>query len=1295
MGNEICCSNSGKPEQEEIKSSKPQKNIISKEKSIDNNCPISLKVNFDKNHLIKHDNETEDINDNIDIILNDQNVYDLNDNNSPQNNNEIKYSYKNNNFQNSIQNINNGNIYEKKDSFKDIFISRNPFEDRDTLSTKNNFQFHNSLNLKNHFFNNSNNNLFSNVSTIKTNKLSENEKFRAQSLTNNNIYNSNNILNIKKQNENNMIHFSINNNDNKIDDFNQIIGKETVSLIKPNDFNINQISFNGSTNNNIFSNNNYIVGDNINENIISNNIGYSNINNNNINQNNNYIDDININNNIIKNETTNIPQNQYFIQNDNNIQNNDLIQDKYINQNTYKNDNINNNINFDNKNTSVYSTNDINLIQNININQENDIITNGNTDYNLMSNNLNSPRNEIIQNKTNIQNNNIYPYNNNYIIQNNDNDNNNKTQDSSNHTEKNEKSKSKENDEEDEDDISFSKKEIDFIFNEGGKKLEYLKKGEKSPEIKTLKDLLDTEYRKAYKSQIPDSEENSSQAEKTEFSKRTISVREIQPLKNETIEEKPEFGKEHFNQEKIITKQNKGIEKTIVKKPIVYTTISPKKYIKTLSPEKRQVVESKPKYSKIIESPTKVEYNIKNIDVMSKDDLNKLINNSVNNNISNNNEINNIDKINTIDNNINIDDNKGIENDNDNYSLYSFKDNINDKNIHSSLKNIQEKKIIIESKQNNDYNPMKDNINKITNENIRYQSQIKSNNIIPNLDLSIKTSTSYIHYDNLNKNNENNLYSENIEMSPVTETRHIKENPISIKKSITQYNNNINNLNIFDNSSTIEYNQSNIYPLSMTYGKPNYYRQPTLFQQYNQSRPFQKTNKLNLNNEYDLNNIKKAKSLDINTNIPNINNSFNMYGEINNINNTFNNNHQYKNEDINGISSIKPESSSILNVDYLNSIKNSDLSSKSSFVQRTYSLGSHRSIISNSPNNQNNDMNNSPYLNQRSMSQKEFSEPFLRSNRFNENKSQVFSHRYESPIGDNKNIINNSINNNNILNNSLYQQNQIANNHPININNIAIEEENRQIINYYLNMNCNNISTFSPNSFKLFYPQFEDHFKIPENEIYAQKELTNYINNNPNLQEKYIGSVNQYNQMHGFGRLISPNSQKIGTWRNGQFSGWGREISNNGEVYEGKFKNGKISGKGIYKYKDNLYIGDFDNNIRQGKGEKITKNYYYKGEFNRDKIDGYGKIQFINSNDGKIEYEGFFKENNIEGKGIMKWNNGNVYEGYVKNGKMNGYGRFIPKNGVDIKGLFKDGIRIEATEINNSQIYNNNKKYYY
>ena len=132
------------------------------------------------------------------------------------------------------------------------------------------------------------------------------------------------------------------------------------------------------------------------------------------------------------------------------------------------------------------------------------------------------------------------------------------------------------------------------------------------------------------------------------------------------------------------------------------------------------------------------------------------------------------------------------------------------------------------------------------------------------------------------------------------------------------------------------------------------------------------------------------------------------------------------------------------------------------------------------------------------------------------------------------------------------------------------------------------------------------------------------------------------------------------------------------ENFEGKFNDGKIDGKGIYKYKDILYIGDFENNLRQGKGEKITKNYYYKGDFNNDQIDGYGRIQFINSKDGESEYEGFFKKNNIEGKGIMKWKNGNIYEGEVKNGKMNGEGIFKIQNGPIIKGFFKDGVKVNA-----------------
>ena len=92
----------------------------------------------------------------------------------------------------------------------------------------------------------------------------------------------------------------------------------------------------------------------------------------------------------------------------------------------------------------------------------------------------------------------------------------------------------------------------------------------------------------------------------------------------------------------------------------------------------------------------------------------------------------------------------------------------------------------------------------------------------------------------------------------------------------------------------------------------------------------------------------------------------------------------------------------------------------------------------------------------------------------------------------------------------------------------------------------------------------------------------------------------------------------------------------------------------------------------------MTKYLQYKGEFNRGKIDGYGKILFINDKEGKIEYEGHFKENNIEGIGVMRWNNGNMYEGEMKNGKMNGRGKFIPFNGIPNEGIFKDNVKVSA-----------------
>ena len=242
---------------------------------------------------------------------------------------------------------------------------------------------------------------------------------------------------------------------------------------------------------------------------------------------------------------------------------------------------------------------------------------------------------------------------------------------------------------------------------------------------------------------------------------------------------------------------------------------------------------------------------------------------------------------------------------------------------------------------------------------------------------------------------------------------------------------------------------------------------------------------------------------------------------------------------------------------------------------------------------------------------------------------------------------------------------------------IDIDEHTKQIIRAYSSMDMTSTNNFYPDNYKLFFYSYSPQYsQVPQSEIYTRKMMKYLINNDPSKEAIYTGGFNYNNQRHGLGQLKEPNCLKIGTWKNGEFSGWGRVIYNNGQAYEGKFTNGKLNGKGVYKYKDALYVGDFSNFIRQGKGVLMNNKFRYIGQFNMGKIDGYGKIIFYEDKEGEGEYEGFFKNNNIEGKGIMKWKNGNVYEGDMKNGKMNGVGRFIPAGGIPIKGVFKNNVKV-------------------
>ena len=212
---------------------------------------------------------------------------------------------------------------------------------------------------------------------------------------------------------------------------------------------------------------------------------------------------------------------------------------------------------------------------------------------------------------------------------------------------------------------------------------------------------------------------------------------------------------------------------------------------------------------------------------------------------------------------------------------------------------------------------------------------------------------------------------------------------------------------------------------------------------------------------------------------------------------------------------------------------------------------------------------------------------------------------------------------------------------------------------------------FSEDGWKRYYPSNERFFLYNKGEVYPNQVRLNNIDN-PEKLEIYEGEVNHDNLKHGSGVLTTPYYILKGTWRKGEFTGWGKKYIRNGDVLEGKFVNGELNGKGTFKNKDSLYIGEFVNGKRSGKGDLRTEKYHYKGEFKDNKFDGIGSIEFLTEGHS---FEGTFEKNEINGKGIYRWSNGDIYEGEMKNGKMNGKGKYTYIEGKIYEGEYVNGIK--------------------
>ena len=212
---------------------------------------------------------------------------------------------------------------------------------------------------------------------------------------------------------------------------------------------------------------------------------------------------------------------------------------------------------------------------------------------------------------------------------------------------------------------------------------------------------------------------------------------------------------------------------------------------------------------------------------------------------------------------------------------------------------------------------------------------------------------------------------------------------------------------------------------------------------------------------------------------------------------------------------------------------------------------------------------------------------------------------------------------------------------------------------------------FTIESYKKFYPEDDPFFLFDKGEV-SEGQIISSPDELESL-EIYEGEINDQNKKHGFGILTTPEFVRRGTWRNGEFTGWGRESRRNKEVLEGKFIDGTLNGKGIYKKSNNsLYTGDFVNSLREGFGELYTNRIHYIGEFKENKLNGKGIIEFLKEGH---KYEGDFKNNEINGRGIFQWKNGDIYEGDMTEGKMNGKGIYKYANGQIYEGEYINGIR--------------------
>ena len=195
-----------------------------------------------------------------------------------------------------------------------------------------------------------------------------------------------------------------------------------------------------------------------------------------------------------------------------------------------------------------------------------------------------------------------------------------------------------------------------------------------------------------------------------------------------------------------------------------------------------------------------------------------------------------------------------------------------------------------------------------------------------------------------------------------------------------------------------------------------------------------------------------------------------------------------------------------------------------------------------------------------------------------------------------------------------------------------------------------------------------------------------------NNGEKFEGQFKNGVPYHGHGFWYFGKEGAIyeGTIRYGLKNGQGVQTFLSGEKWEGEFKDGKrYNGEGVWSNSDgSRHIGITRNGLKNGQGLFIyADGNKYAGNFKDTKPDGKGTLTYA---DGIVKYAGEFKDGLYHGQGTLISPDGEKYVGEFKDGLYHGQGTLTYSNGEKYVGelskrkrngkgaWFKDNSKIEA-----------------